>query len=349
MKMQKHLQDIVQPLLKWYQDNRRELPWRRDREAYHVWISEIMLQQTKIEAVKKYYMEFMKELPTVEMLAEVSDDKLLKLWEGLGYYSRAKNLKKSAKIIMEEFKGNIPNSYQQLLKLPGIGEYTAGAIASICYNEKVTAVDGNVMRVISRVTGSKKDILLQETKKEIEEKLKIIMPEESGLFNEALMELGEMVCLPNGTPKCHVCPLKNRCLAYQDNLIYEIPVRINKIKRKIEEKTIMVVITDDNQIAIEKRKEKGLLNGMYQLPNVEGYYSPKELKKLTEQWKLLVKEISFIGEEKHAFTHIDWMMKGYLIKVEQKNNQFLWVSPAELKEVYPLPTVFQKILKKVTN
>lgn len=340
--MKEMLQEIVLPLLEWYKENKRELPWRKDKNAYHVWISEIMLQQTRIEAVKKYYEKFMKELPTVEDLANVSEEKLLKLWEGLGYYSRARNLKKAAQKVMEEYDGTMPTTYEQLLKLPGIGEYTAGAIASICYDEKVTAVDGNVLRVVSRVIGSKKDVLLPETKKEIEVNLKEVLPEQSGNFNEALMELGEIVCFPNGIPDCEQCPLKHYCVAYQKNLTEEIPVRVKKIKRKSEEKTVFLITTDNQKIAIEKRNEKGLLSGMYQLPNIKGYLTEKEIEKLFD---LNIQQIELLGETKHIFTHVDWLMKGYLVTVCNENNQFLWVSSEELKEKYALPTAFQKILK----
>ncbi len=345
--MQEHLADIVEPLMKWFETNKRELPWRADRQPYHIWISEIMLQQTRIEAVKKYYEKFMKELPDVESLSLISEEKLLKLWEGLGYYSRAKNLKKAAEMIMQEYDGAFPDSYEQLLKLPGIGEYTAGAIASICFNEKVTAVDGNVLRVISRVLGSKKNVLLPETKKAITQKLTEMIPEQSGIFNEALMELGEIICLPNGTPECQRCPIQSNCISYKEHLTAEIPVRIKKLKRKKAEKTVLLLITDDHRIAIEKRTEKGLLSGMYQLPNVDGFYTEEELPLLLQECQLTAAETSFIKNAKHTFTHIDWYMKGYLVTVREKCSRFLWVSPQELSEQYPLPTAFQTFTKNL--
>ena len=347
--MQEHLQNIVKPLLQWFETNKRDLPWRKDRHPYHIWISEIMLQQTRIEAVKKYYVNFMKELPDTESLSLVAEDKLLKLWEGLGYYSRAKNLKKAAELIMQEYGGRFPDSYEQLLKLPGVGEYTAGAIASICFNEKVTAIDGNVLRVISRVLGSRKNVLLPKTKKEIDQKLQKILPEQSGMFNEALMELGEMVCLPGAAPECTRCPVQSDCIAHRDNLTAEIPVRIKKLKRKREEKTILVLMTENNRIAIEKRTEKGLLSGMYQLPNLNGFYSEEELKSILREWQLTSMKISFLKNAKHVFTHIDWHMKGYLVTVEQQCSQFLWVSPQELSEKYPLPTAFQTFIKNLSK
>ena len=344
-----NLKNIAEPLIGWYQVNKRALPWRRDREPYHVWVSEIMLQQTRIEAVIGYYANFMSELPTVESLSRIPEEKLLKLWEGLGYYSRAKNLKKAAEMIMAEYGGEFPRTYHELRRLPGVGEYTAGAIASICFNERVPAVDGNVLRVISRVTGSRKNVLLSETKKETEELLKAVMPKCAGDFNEALMELGETICLPNGTPLCEQCPVKSDCVAYQQCLTAEIPVRIKKMKRKREEKTVFLLITKNNEIAVEKRQEKGLLSGMYQLPNVEGYHTEEELKTVLQQWQLTPLSVDFLKDVKHVFTHIDWYMKGYLVRTEEKNTQFTWASPQDLAQKYPLPTAFQKFIKFIPD
>ena len=265
--MKQKLQPIVEQIVKWYQKQEKLLPWKKDKEPYHIWVSEIMLQQTRIEAVKKYYTRFMKELPTIQDLAVVPEEKLLKLWEGLGYYSRAKNLKKSAIQIQENNHGKMPTSYVELLKLPGIGEYTAGAIASISYDEKVPAVDGNVLRVVSRVLASKEDVLLPETKKKITNKLLEIMPDEAGDFNEGLMELGEKVCLPNTVPLCATCPIQEFCMANKENLTNEIPVRVKKQKRKIENKTVFI-LKYKNEIAIRKREKTGILANLYEFPNV---------------------------------------------------------------------------------
>lgn len=265
--MKQKLQPIVEPIVKWYQKQEKLLPWKQDKEPYHIWVSEIMLQQTRIEAVKKYYTRFMKELPTIQELAVVPEEKLLKLWEGLGYYSRAKNLKKSAIQIQENNHGKMPTSYVELLKLPGIGEYTAGAIASISYNEKVPAVDGNVLRVVSRVLASKEDVLLPETKRKVTKKLLEIMPDEPGDFNEGLMELGEKVCLPNTVPLCATCPIQEFCMANKENLTNEIPVRAKKQKRKIENKTVFI-LKYKNEIAIRKREKTGILANLYEFPNV---------------------------------------------------------------------------------
>ena len=265
--MKQKLRKIVKPIVEWYQNQEKTLPWKQDKEPYHIWVSEIMLQQTRIEAVKKYYTKFMKELPTIHDLAVVEEEKLLKLWEGLGYYSRARNLKKAAIQIEQEYEGKMPTNYAELLKLAGIGEYTAGAIASISYKEKVPAVDGNVLRVISRVLASKEDVLLPETKRKITKALFEILPDEPGDFNEGLMELGEKVCLPNTVPLCETCPIQEFCKAHKENLTKEIPVRIKKQKQKIEKRTVFI-LEYQNHMAIRKREKTGILANLYEFPNV---------------------------------------------------------------------------------
>lgn len=265
--MKQDLRKIIEPIIEWYQNQEKTLPWKQDKEPYHIWVSEIMLQQTRIEAVKKYYTRFMEELPTIQDLAVVPEEKLLKLWEGLGYYSRARNLKKAAIQIEQEYEGKMPTNYADLLKLAGIGEYTAGAIASISYKEKVPAVDGNVLRVVSRVLASKEDVLLPETKRKITKALFEIMPNEPGDFNEGLMELGEKICLPNTVPMCDKCPIQEFCRAHKENLTKEIPVRIKKQKRKIEKRTVFI-LEYQNQMAIRKREKTGILAKLYEFPNV---------------------------------------------------------------------------------
>lgn len=339
------LKDIIAPLTAWFDQHKRGLPWRRDAQPYHVWVSEIMLQQTRIEAVIRYYERFMRELPDVQSLSRVDDDRLLKLWEGLGYYSRARNLKKAAQTIMRDFGGVFPDNYADIIQLAGVGEYTAGAIASICFNEKVPAVDGNVLRVAARVLGSRKNVLLNDTKKEVAALLREVMPARSGAFNEALMELGETVCLPNGAPDCANCPIRQSCTAFKENLTAEIPVRIKRLKRRQEEKTVLLIIAPDGEVALEKRGGKGLLSGMYQLPNAEGYLSEDAIRAWLAERQLAAEELAFIKNAKHVFTHIDWLMKGWRVQVRQKDGSFIWASPQELTETYALPTAFQKLLK----
>ncbi len=340
------MKKMREPIIEWYQENKRELPWRKEKNHYHIWISEIMLQQTRIEAVKQYYERFLKQIPTIEVLAEIEEEKLLKLWEGLGYYNRARNLKKAAQVMQEEYEGKMPKHYKELIKLPGIGEYTAGAISSIAYDEKVPAVDGNVLRVVSRVVGSKKDVLENKTKKEFTEKLQEIMPKQAGDFNEGLMELGELICIPNGEPLCEKCPLQEICIAKDKNLTSLIPVRTQKIKRKKEDMTVFL-LEYEGRIAIRKRKEKGLLANMYEFPNITKKMTKKEIPKVLQVWKLESKQIEKIGAHHHVFSHIEWDMVGYKIQLSSMNKEFEWIEKEEILEKYPIPGAFIPFRKKM--
>ncbi|MCI8469933.1 MAG: A/G-specific adenine glycosylase [Clostridia bacterium] len=340
------MKKMREPIIEWYQENKRELPWRKEKNPYHIWISEIMLQQTRIEAVKQYYERFLKQIPTIEALAEIEEEKLLKLWEGLGYYNRARNLKKAAQVMQEEYEGKMPKHYKELIKLPGIGEYTAGAISSIAYDEKVPAVDGNVLRVVSRVVGSKKDVLENKTKKEFTEKLQEIMPKQAGDFNEGLMELGELICIPNGEPLCEKCPLQKMCIAKNKDLTSLIPVRNQKMKRKKEDMTVFL-LEYEGRIAIRKRKEKGLLANMYEFPNITKKMTKKEIPKVLQVWKLESKQIEKIGAHHHVFSHIEWDMVGYKIQLSSMNKEFEWIEKEEILEKYPIPGAFIPFRKKM--
>ena len=344
-KKEEMMKNIAEKLIKWYEENKRELPWRSDPTPYHVWVSEIMLQQTRIEAVKKYYVTFMKELPTIESLAKVEEEKLLKLWEGLGYYSRARNLKKAAMLVQEKYKGKMPSSYQELLQLPGVGEYTAGAIASICFEEQVPAIDGNVLRVVARLTANSQDILLPQVKKQITNQVKQILPKQAGKFNQAMMELGETICIPKGNMKCNECPIKEDCQAYSKQLTNVIPFRNPKVKKKTEEKTVCLLYYQ-NEIAIRKREEKGLLQQMYEFPNIPQLESIASIEEQIQSWGLQLQNIHEIGKVSHVFTHRIWNMDCYIVKVKNKNAEFIWVNEQELMHKYALPTAFSKILQR---
>lgn len=333
-------------VIQWYQKNKRELPWRKEKNPYHIWLSEIMLQQTRIEAVKQYYERFIKQLPTIQDLAEVKEEKLLKLWEGLGYYNRARNLKKAAQTIQEKYEGQMPKRYKELIELSGIGEYTAGAIASISFDEPIPAVDGNVLRVVSRVIGSKKDVLENKTKKEFTQKLQEIMPEQAGDFNEGLMELGELICIPNGDPLCKKCPLQEICIARRDNLTKTIPVRNQKIKRKKEQKTVFL-LEFKGKIAIRKREETGLLANMYEFPNIDKKIDKKEIQTVLQDWNLTSSNIEAVGTHHHVFSHIEWDMIGYKIQVSSINNLFIWVKQEEILQKYPIPGAFMPFREKI--
>lgn len=337
------------PLLAWYRENKRALPWRENKDAYRIWISEIMLQQTRVEAVKPYFFRFMDHFPTVEALANAPDEELLKCWEGLGYYSRARNLKKAAIVIMEEHGGRLPASREELLALPGIGSYTAGAIGSIAYEIPAPAVDGNVLRVLSRVLGSYDDILKQSTKKKMEDLVsQVLVSGEAGDYNQALIEIGATVCVPNGAPNCDVCPFYTVCAAREGGLTGELPVKTPKKKRRIEEKTVLLLQYGE-KIAIRKRKAEGLLASLYEFVNVEGRLE-------TESVKELVKEAVFVEpvtDAKHIFSHVEWHMSGYRVTVEavpdcliqEGEEPMIFVTWEELKEKYPIPSAFEEYKK----
>lgn len=345
---QRILEKIAEPLLKWYDKGRRILPWREDPQPYYVWLSEIMLQQTRVEAVKPYYDRFIQNVPDIQALAEMEEDKLVKLWEGLGYYNRVRNLQKAAKVIVKEHEGKMPSEYESLLELPGIGSYTAGAIASIAYGKAVPAVDGNVLRVLSRLRMDGEDILSQKTKTRVEKELREVIPvNRPGDFNQALMELGAMVCLPNGEPKCGECPWEALCQAHHMGKTAEFPKKKAKKARKIEEKTVLV-IQDEDRAAFRRRPEKGLLAGMYEFPVLEGRLAEGKVLEILGQMGLKVLRIRPIGEAKHIFSHKEWHMVGYAIKVDELERpekpkfrqDWIFVDKNEVRENYPVPSAY---------
>ena len=337
---------IAEPLLAWYDAGRRVLPWREEPTPYRVWVSEIMLQQTRVEAVKPYFERFMKALPDTKALSEVPEETLLKLWEGLGYYNRARNLQKAAIQIENQYGGVIPSEYDTLLTLSGIGRYTAGAIASIAYGRKVPAVDGNVLRVIARVSADEGDVLTEQVKRRIEQMLTEIMPaDRAGDFNQALMELGAMVCIPNGEPKCEVCPWHSFCEARIQGKIAELPKKTPKKARTIEEKTILV-IRDENKVALRKRPTKGLLAGMYEFPWIAGHKNKEEVVDYLKEIGLQTLRIQPLPEAKHIFTHKEWHMVGYVVRVDElaraegNAQDLLFVETKETEEKFPIPSAF---------
>ncbi len=341
------LDRIAEPLLAWYDRGRRILPWREEPTPYHVWLSEIMLQQTRVEAAKPYYERFLKELPDIESLAGVEEEKLLKLWEGLGYYNRARNLKKAAMQIVIDYDGVMPGTYEELVKLPGIGSYTAGAVSSIAFGNPVPAVDGNVLRILARLRMDDRDILDAKVKKAVEEELAVVMPtDRPGDFNQALMELGAMVCIPNGMAKCEECPWKELCQARKEDRVLEFPKKAPKKQRSIEEKTILV-LQDAEKVALHKRPAKGLLAGMYEFPWLEGHRSEKQVLEYLEELGMKAIRIRKLEPAKHIFSHKEWHMTGYAVRVDElaglgmdKKEPFLFIDPAETKDKYPIPSAF---------
>lgn len=331
--------DIVPLLLAWYEENKRDLPWRHTKDPYAIWISEIMLQQTRCEAVKPYYHRFLRELSNVSALAKAEDEKLLKLWEGLGYYSRARNLKKAAGQIVERHGGRLPNDYRSLLALTGIGEYTAGAIASIAFGIPVPAVDGNVLRVITRLTMDERDITCPKLKADVKEAIEEIMPKENpGDFNQALIELGATLCGPGHPALCGSCPLVMHCHALKEGATDLLPTKKKPPARKILPRTLLI-LKNDGKTALSKREEKGLLAGMYEIPAIEGYVDENEVKAYLQTLGLVVKDIKKLPEAKHVFTHLEWHMQAYFINVEGETNVFPFYEKKTLSSL-PLPGAF---------
>lgn len=336
------LQTACGLIIGWYRKTKRNLPWRADASPYHVWLSETMLQQTRIETVIPYYTRFISELPTVEALAGVDDEKLMKLWEGLGYYSRVRNLKKAAQTVVCSYGGMLPDTAQELQKLPGIGEYTAGAIASIAFGQPEPAVDGNVLRVIMRLTACDEDILQPKVKKEVTALLRGIYPsgKDASDLTQGIMELGETVCIPNGEPKCTVCPLHGICRAFLAGETTRYPVRSEKKKRKIAYLTVFLLSCGD-KIALHRRPENGLLAGMWEFPNAEGHLTPQEAEAYLIENGTTPIRCEPCGKAKHIFTHVEWHMSGYQVRCRTESPQFEWKTAEEINSAFAIPGAFR--------
>ncbi len=338
------LNEIVNPLLVWYRENKRVLPWRDRNNAYYTWVSEIMLQQTRVEAVKPYFERFISELVDIPALAACPEEKLMKLWEGLGYYNRVRNMQQAAVTVTEEYNGKLPESFSALLTLKGIGRYTAGAIASIAYGIPVPAVDGNVLRVISRITESREDIMKQSVREKIEKDLLLIMPKDCpGDFNQALMELGAVICVPNGPAKCENCPLGDLCRAKKNGTVSELPVKASKKERRVEERTVFV-IQDGEYTAISKRPARGLLAGLYELPNMLGHLNREEAINAVKELNLEPLHIELLEPAKHVFSHIEWRMIAYRIRVSSLEKycgqKLIFADRKETEKHYAIPSAF---------
>ena len=327
-------------LLPWYEQNKRDLPWRADRDPYHIWLSEIMLQQTRVEAVKGYYARFLDALPTIEALARCDDELLHKLWEGLGYYSRVRNLKKAAHAILNKHGGLFPTRYEEVLALPGIGDYTAGAVCSIAFHQKTPAVDGNVLRVLSRLRDDPSPIDLPQTKKEVRSLLEAIYPENAGAFTQALMELGATLCGPNWKPRCHDCPCREICLGYKRGTADILPVKSPKKEKRQEDRTVFI-FRCDGKYALQKRPDRGLLAGLWQFPNISGHFDTQALLSQAEAMGLHILSIHKVIERKHIFTHIIWNMKGVYLDVAEPAGDFRWMTEEEINSQAALPTAFR--------
>ena len=345
------LYQMAEPLVHWYREHKRILPGRDIKDPYRIGVSEIMLQQTRVEAVKPFYARFLNALPNVKALAQAPEDQLLKLWEGLGYYNRVRNMQKAAQQIMTEYNGEFPDNFDSIRGLTGIGNYTAGAIGSFAFGIPKPAVDGNVLRVISRLTESHEDIMKQSVRTVMEEALERVMPKDAaGDFNQGLIELGAIVCVPNGAPKCEECPLAHLCRAHQNGTAEELPVKKKSKERRIEKKTILI-LQDGDCVAIRKRPKKGLLAGLYELPNVEGHLSEDEVIAYSKQIGLAPLHIKKLEDAKHIFSHVEWHMTGYRIRVDELEKscteEMLFIHPEEIQKEYPIPAAFEGYTKYV--
>lgn len=403
------ISEMAKRLLTWYPSHARDLPWRRDKEPYHVWLSEIMLQQTRVEAVKGYYHRFLAALPELCDLAKVPDDQLLKLWEGLGYYNRARNLKKAAIKIMEDFGGRFPEIYEEILSLPGIGAYTAGAISSICFDLPEPAVDGNVLRVYTRVMEDASNIDKQSTKTAVTEALRPVyvaagvgmleerqnptseassgeafadrlklagaassgeafaevteltdqasdcemvqkkqtvdnMSGSCGVLTQSLMELGATVCVPNGAPKCEICPLQDICLARAHDTWNRFPVREEKKRRRQEDLTVFILQCQDH-IAIRKREQKGLLYDMWEFPNVKGILVEQQAADTAAAWETAPERLQMQYQYTHIFTHVEWRMTAYYLSCRRMNQDFTWVTLDALEKEMAVPSAFRPFIE----
>lgn len=340
---QQILEQCAEKLLVWYRSHRREFPWRSEPSPYHVWLSEIMLQQTRIEAAMPYYYRFLEAVPDIESLAALSEDRLLKLWEGLGYYSRARNLQKAARIVCEKYGGELPADYNALLALPGIGEYAAGAIASIAFSIPASAVDGNVMRVLARLCGDDTDVLSSGAKRHFTAIADAMVPShDPGAFNQAVMELGETICLPNAAPRCESCPIREHCTAYADGTTLQLPVRIKRTKRRVEHRTVGLVIDRRGaspRVLLHRRADTGLLAGMWEFPNA----LPDEPLLPESIAAEPVEPDMALPTAKHVFSHIEWHMiaRLYDAALDDLPSGYAAVTIDELHSEYALPTAFR--------
>lgn len=337
------MKEIVTPLLKWFKENQRDLEWRKNRTPYTILISEVMLQQTRVETVRSYYKRFIEELPNFESLAACEEPKLLKLWEGLGYYSRARNLKKCAIEIVEKYEGKFPDNYDQAIHLSGVGSYTCGAVLSIGYQLKYAAVDGNVLRVLTRYTASPLDISLEKTKAFFKQELEKIMPNEAGIFNESLMELGATICMPKIT-KCEECPLHSSCKSYKNHTQFQFPIKTKQIKKKSFEYTCLFITNGQKYILVSK--ETNLLKGLPSPILIDHFLTLNDSIEEAEQLGFTVINATPLKEKKHIFTHQIWYMKGYVLLVNDLLD-YPCYTEQQIKNELSISSCFKKMINEL--
>lgn len=340
-------EDFQKKILDWFQEHKRTMPWRETPLPYYIWISEIMLQQTRVDTVIPYFYRFIEKYDTVKALANAEDETLLKLWEGLGYYNRVRNLKVAAGEIMERHGGEIPENYEDLLKLKGIGEYTAGAISSEAFGKKEIAVDGNVYRVMARLLGIREDLKKPSVMKKIKEEVRGLLPDTLvGDFNQGLIELGALVCIPNGSPKCGICPVKDSCTAYKENLQDEIPLKVKKKERREEERTVLI-FRHEGRYGIRKREEGALLAGLYEFYHEEGHYDAHLIEEWVENLGGRPSAIYPLKDKKFLFTHILWKLKAFVVELEAPLEDLLFLTREEIKTSYSLATAFRDYFEEL--
>ena len=309
------------PILGWYRENARDLPWRHTRDPYRIWVSEIMLQQTRVEAVIRYYERFLARLPDIAALAECPEPELMKLWEGLGYYSRVRNMQRAAKSIMSQNGARFPQNFEEIRALSGIGDYTAGAIASFAFDLPYPAVDGNVLRVAARLLNYDEDILAPASKKALTAAVWEAQPKENAAeYNQAMIELGATVCLPNGAPKCHTCPLFDVCAARKAGREQDLPVRKKPAPRRCEERTVLILREGDT-VALRQRPAEGLLASLFEPFSLSGKLTADEVRAKLGALGIVPLRIAPLGEAKHIFTHLEWHMVGFEVDLDEKSAQ----------------------------
>lgn len=337
-----NLQKLPAPLLAWYDANRRVLPWREEVSPYRTWVSEIMLQQTRVQAVLPYFQRFMDAAPDVAALAAMPEQQLMRLWQGLGYYSRARNLKRAAQTVVQDFGGEFPDSYDDLRRLAGIGDYTAGAILSIAFGQAVPAVDGNVLRVAARLTGDSRNVLDPKVRAAFRQAMADTMPQDRpGDFNQALMDLGAAVCLPNGKPLCDRCPAAGFCTAKRDGKQALLPVREKKKEKREVRLTLFIMKKEDGTAALRQRPDTGLLAGLWEFPHVEGELDEAAAAAQLAEWHVTPLRWEQILHAKHEFTHLRWRMTGYLLTAAGEGEpDWLWADAAA-RQQRAIPSAFQ--------
>lgn len=347
--------NISQSLIIWYDKNKRDLPWRDTNDPYKIWLSEIILQQTRVDQGLKYYLSFVKNFPTIFDLATASEEDVLKLWQGLGYYSRARNLHATAKKIVDEYNGKFPGNYNDIIKLKGIGEYTAAAIVSFCYNDPYPVIDGNVLRVISRLFHIQMPIDQVSTKMEIKYVLNEILDRENaGIFNQAIMEFGALQCVPKN-PDCTKCPLADLCISYQKNMVNQIPIKGKKVKTRNRFFNYLVIL-DGEHVYLNKRDKNDIWKNLYEFPLIETTEdtNPEELIQLSRFTELFKENDIIISESgntiKHILSHQVLSIRFIRIKMKKSSlllpDKYLRIPLHKIKS-YPVPVVIGNFIDEV--